>query len=106
MSSRRRFAGFPRQDCSPCTEGYTYAARVWDLSIVQGPFSGAPRAKGWALGRLSRWLSVSPHTGGSSLSTVSVDCTQSATAEPCAKPGSIRNLFTKLSSSAHAAVAV
>jgi hypothetical protein len=25
------------------TEGYTYAASVWDLSIVQGPFSVAPR---------------------------------------------------------------
>jgi hypothetical protein len=24
------------------TEGYTYAAKVWDLSIVQGPFSVAP----------------------------------------------------------------
>jgi hypothetical protein len=24
------------------TEGYTYAANVWDLSIVQGPFSVAP----------------------------------------------------------------
>ena len=23
-------------------EGYTYAAKVWDLSIVQGPFSVAP----------------------------------------------------------------
>jgi hypothetical protein len=26
----------------PRTEGYTYDARVWDLSIVQGPFSIAP----------------------------------------------------------------
>jgi hypothetical protein len=25
------------------TEGYTYAARVWDLSVVHGPFSVAPR---------------------------------------------------------------
>jgi hypothetical protein len=25
-----------------CTEGYTYAAKVWDLSIDQGPFSVAP----------------------------------------------------------------
>jgi hypothetical protein len=24
------------------TQGYTYAARVWDMSIVQGPFSVAP----------------------------------------------------------------
>ena len=24
------------------TEGYTHAAKVWDLSIVQGPFSVAP----------------------------------------------------------------
>jgi hypothetical protein len=24
------------------TEGYTYDAKVWDLSIVQGPFSVAP----------------------------------------------------------------
>jgi hypothetical protein len=24
------------------TESYTYAAKVWDLSIVQGPFSVAP----------------------------------------------------------------
>jgi hypothetical protein len=24
------------------TEGYTYAAKVWDLSIVQGPFAVAP----------------------------------------------------------------
>jgi hypothetical protein len=24
------------------TQGYTYAAQVWDLSIVQGPFSVAP----------------------------------------------------------------
>jgi hypothetical protein len=27
----------------PRTEGYTHAAKVWDLSIVQGPFSVAPR---------------------------------------------------------------
>jgi hypothetical protein len=26
----------------PRTEGYTYDASVWDLSIVQGPFSVAP----------------------------------------------------------------
>jgi hypothetical protein len=24
------------------TEGYTYAAKVWDVSIVEGPFSVAP----------------------------------------------------------------
>jgi hypothetical protein len=24
------------------TEGFTYAAEVWDLSIIQGPFSVAP----------------------------------------------------------------
>jgi hypothetical protein len=28
--------------CSPCTEGYTYAANVWGLSLVQGPISVAP----------------------------------------------------------------
>jgi hypothetical protein len=27
-----------------CTKGYTHAAQVWDMSIVQGPFSVA-RAK-------------------------------------------------------------
>jgi hypothetical protein len=42
--SRGRFATpaeFPRQGRSPY-EDYTYTARVWDLSIVQGPFSVAP----------------------------------------------------------------
>jgi hypothetical protein len=28
--------------CVPHTGGYTYAVGVWDLSIVQGPFSAAP----------------------------------------------------------------
>jgi hypothetical protein len=43
--SRGRIAtrtGFPLQDGSPLTEGNTYAAKVWDLSIVQGPFSVGP----------------------------------------------------------------
>jgi hypothetical protein len=31
-------ADSPRHDCSP----HMYAANVWDLSIVQGPFSVAP----------------------------------------------------------------
>jgi hypothetical protein len=26
----------------PRTGGYTYAAKVWEVSIVQGPFSAAP----------------------------------------------------------------
>jgi hypothetical protein len=44
MSSRGRFV--TPADISPRivarTEGYTYAANVWDLSLVQGPFSVAP----------------------------------------------------------------
>jgi hypothetical protein len=42
--SRGRFAtpaDFPQHDCSPYRRK-TYAANVWDLSIVQGPFSVAP----------------------------------------------------------------
>jgi hypothetical protein len=30
------------------TRMYTYAANVWDLSIVQGPFSVAPSVPNWA----------------------------------------------------------
>ena len=33
---------FPSQALYPITEGYTYAAKGLDLSIVQGPFSVAP----------------------------------------------------------------
>jgi hypothetical protein len=32
----------PLDTMVPRTEGYAYAAKVWDLSIVQGPFSVAP----------------------------------------------------------------
>ena len=42
--SRGRFAtpaDFPRHDGTR-TEGYAYAAKVWELSIVQGPLSVAP----------------------------------------------------------------
>jgi hypothetical protein len=33
---------FPSTRWYPCSGGYTYAAKVWDLSIIQGPFSVAP----------------------------------------------------------------
>jgi hypothetical protein len=45
MSSRGCFASpadFPLHDCSAYREGYTYAAEVWALSLVQGAFSVAP----------------------------------------------------------------
>jgi hypothetical protein len=48
MSSRGRFAtpaDFPLQDCSPRYSPYRglhVAAKVWPLSLVQGPFSVAP----------------------------------------------------------------
>jgi hypothetical protein len=29
-------------ECNPRTKGYTYDAKVWAVSIVQGPFSVAP----------------------------------------------------------------
>ena len=35
-------AGFLLQDGSPYREGYTYAAEVWALSMVQGTFSVTP----------------------------------------------------------------
>ena len=35
-------ADVPFQECSPCTEGCTYDANVWDVSIVHVPFSVAP----------------------------------------------------------------
>jgi hypothetical protein len=43
MSSR--FATHPPNPSYPTvarTEGYTYAAKVWALCLVQGPFSVAP----------------------------------------------------------------
>jgi hypothetical protein len=44
--SRGRFfstpADFPPHECSPRYGGYTYAAKVWDASVVQGTFSVAP----------------------------------------------------------------
>jgi hypothetical protein len=33
---------FPSNTIVARTEGYTYDAKVWDLSLVQGPFSVAP----------------------------------------------------------------
>jgi hypothetical protein len=42
--SRGRFAtpaDFPPHDVAR-TEGYTYAAKVWAMCLVQGPFSVAP----------------------------------------------------------------
>jgi hypothetical protein len=33
---------FPSTRLQPVVNMYTYAARVWDLSIVQGPLSVAP----------------------------------------------------------------
>jgi hypothetical protein len=44
MSSRGRFAtpaDFRYVNVAR-TEGYTYDANVWDVSLVQGPFSVAP----------------------------------------------------------------
>jgi hypothetical protein len=32
-------ADFPLHDCSPYRERYTHGAQVWELAIVQGPFS-------------------------------------------------------------------
>jgi hypothetical protein len=32
----------PLDTMVPRNEGFTYAAKAWDLSIVQGPFSRAP----------------------------------------------------------------
>jgi hypothetical protein len=43
--SRGRFAtpaDFPLHDGTTPYPGYTYGVGVWDLSIVQGPFSVAP----------------------------------------------------------------
>jgi hypothetical protein len=33
---------FPSPRLSPVPKGYTYAAKDWDLSLVQGPISVAP----------------------------------------------------------------
>jgi hypothetical protein len=43
--SRRPPISFSRIEAR--TEGYTYAAKVWDSSIVQGPFSVAPVPNPW-----------------------------------------------------------
>jgi hypothetical protein len=62
----------------PCTEGYAYDLGVWDLSIVQGPFSVAPvptlqllfatfaslchlRAHAATAARCHCWSSAPPH---------------------------------------------
>jgi hypothetical protein len=38
----RRPTNFPLHDIAARSEGYTYAANVWDLSLAQGPVSVAP----------------------------------------------------------------